>query len=326
MNQETRRELVDRLLRFVGELNDPDARALAEDLCANAVFSIWLKHPFQEFVMPVDYSLATVASQATYVLPTYFGRIARKDGMVRNSTTGTPIWPITQVELERRFPELAGTQDTQTADPSHYTIAGKVGVSTQVSSAGEALEAVSSSGSDTASVLVTIEGLSGGEWTTTQTTLSGTTAVALGIWTYVQTFSKTYIAGTDPTTALTSSIGTVTLRVASAGATRQTLLPHESSREHYQFRLHPTPQGVQTVLIPMLRLPRRLFHDGDVIPSMWGPAVFEAMEVDYRVSRGELSRAQAAVMAMPEFDRLVGYDNELKPAAKMRKIAFGCGR
>lgn len=323
MQQETLRELVDRLLRFTGESpTDADARAIAVDVCANAVFSIWLKHPFQEFVMPGDLRLATVASQATYILPPYFGRVASKDGIVRNLTTGVKIFPITQRELEETYPDIGSAIDTTTSDPQHYTIAGKVGVNVQVATAGEALEVVSDNAADV-DVLATVEGILGGQWTTTQVTLNGLVAVALGTWTYVQTCSKSYPNGTTPATALTSSRGTVTFRVAAAGATRQTLLPVESSREQYQFRLHQTPQSVQTIGIPTIRLPRRLFHDGDVVPSMWGPAVFEQMHIDYSVNRGELSIQAAAQLPRPELERLIGYDNERKPAVRMRKIPFG---
>lgn len=324
MQQETRRELVDRLLRFVTETNDADARVIAEDLVADAVFSIWLAHPFQEFVMPADLRLATVAAQSTYLLPPYFGRVARKDGIVRNLTTGVKIYPITQGDLENRFPDIGSAVDTTTSDPQHYTIAGKVGVSTQVATAGEALEVLSNDAGDT-DVLATVEGLSGGEWTTTQVTLTGAAAVALGTWTYVQTCSKAYPNGTTPATALTSSRGTVTFRKV-GGGTRQTLLPVESSRECYQFRLHQTPQSVQTIGIPVIRLPRRLFHDADVVPSMWGPAVFEEMEISWAVNRGEMTRDAANRTPRPKLDRLIGYDNELKPGARLRKIPFGGGR
>lgn len=326
MQQETRRELVDRLLRFAGEsLTDADARAIGEDACANAVFSIWLKHPFQEFTMPGDLRLATVAAQSTYILPPYFGRIARKDGIVRNLTTGVKIYPITQQDLEDRYPDIDSAVDTTTSDPQHYSIAGKVGVSAQVATAGELLEVVSDNAADV-DVLATIEGLSGGEWTTTQVTLTGTAPVALGTWTYVQTCSKSYPSGTTPATALTSSRGTVTFRKIAGPVTRQTLLPVEASREQYQFRLHQTPQRVQTIGIPVIRLPRRLFHDGDVIPSMWGPAVFESMHIYFSVNRGEISEAQAEALPRPEFASLVGYDNELKPATSLRKKPFGGGR
>lgn len=322
MDQETRREIVDRLLRFAGEALDADARTIVEDLVANAVFSIWLKHPFQEFTMPAPYALATVAGQATYRLPPYFGRIARKDGIVTNLSTGVKIYPITQVDLEERYPGLGSAVDTARGDPQHYSIAGKGGIAVQVAAAGEALEVVSSSAADV-DILATIEGLSGGEWTTTQLTLNGTTVVGLGTWTYVQTFSKSYPAGTTPATALTSSRGTVTLRTVAGAATRQTLLPVESSREHYQFRLHPTPQAVQSIGIPIIRLPRRIFHDGDVVPSLWGPAVFEQAHIDFSVQRGEVTTEAASRMPRPELDRLIGYDNELKPAVSIRKRAFG---
>jgi hypothetical protein len=324
VQQESRREIVDRLLRFVGELQDADARSIAEDLCADAIFSIWLAHPFTEFVMPVDTVITTVASQALYPLPTYFGRIASKEGVLRNLDTGARITPETGVDLERQHPEIGGSTDTQTADPTSYTITGKVGVATQVASAGEALEAVSSDPADS-DVVLEAEGLdNNGEWNTSQVQLTGTAAKPLGTWKYVQTVAKAYQATATPVTALTSSRGTVTVRKV-AGATRVLLLPHESSREHYQLRLWRTPGQVRRIGIPTIRLPRRLFQDADPIPAMWGPAVFERMHLLWRVNRGELSLESAKGLMEDgyEFQRLIGYDNELKPAARFAKRPFG---
>lgn len=324
MQQETRREIVDRLLRYVGETNDADARALANDLCATAVSSIWRAHPFTEFVMPTDYVVATVPGQPLYVLPTYFGRIAGKEGTVRNLTTGARIYPRRGRDLEEEHSEIGGDLDTTTADPAEYTISGKVGVNVQVASAGEVLEVLSSSAADV-DVDVQLEGLFGGQWTTFQGLLLGATPVNIGTWTYVQTFAKAYQATSDPVTALTSSRGTVTLRKVAGAVTRQTLLPHESSREQFQLRLFHTPQSVQRIGIPIIRLPRRVFQDADPIPALWGDAVFEHMHIGYRVSTGELSITQGAEMQQngPQLQLLIGYDNELKPGVRVRKRAFG---
>lgn len=322
MSQETRGELVARFARFVGEVNDADLVALANDLCAEAVFKIWLAHPFAEFVMPIDYVFSTVSGTNLYVLPTYFGRVAKKDGFIRNRTTGTWIKPLEALRQLELSPEIGTTLDTSTNEPSNYAIAGKTGVSAQVAAAGEALEVLSSSVSDT-DVLLQIEGLSGGEWTTTQVTLVGTTPVALGTWTYVQAVGKSYPAGTDPPTPLTSSRGTVTVRKTAGAVTRLVLLPHEASREHYQLRLHATPGQVYSIAVPTIRLPRRLFQDSDPVPAMWGPAVFEEMHIQYRVSTGEFSPADAAAQVRPVRLELIGYDNELKSAQRPHKRPFG---
>lgn len=325
MQQETRREIVDRLLRFVGELNDADARSLAEDLAANALQAIWLAHPFTEFVMPVDTVVNTVASTATYVLPTYFGRVAGKEGIVRNLTLGQKIYPLSGGDLEEWHPELAGTLDTQTGIPQNYTLSGKVGIGVQVAAAGEALEALSSSSSDT-DVYLEVEGLSSaGEWTTTQVTLTGVAPVALGTWTYVQTIAKAYQATVTPVSALTSSRGTVTVRKVSGAVTRQTLFAHEASREQYQFRLWQTPQSVYRIGIPTIRLPRRMFQDSDPVPALWGPALFEQMLIDWRVNRGELGLEAADALKKNghQITALIGYDNESRPATRPRKTPFG---
>lgn len=323
MQQETRREIVDRYLRFSGEVNDADAREIANDLVASAVQSMWLRHPFTEFVMPVDYTFSTAVGQPFYVLPTYYGRIASKEGIVRNQTTGAKIFPIRQGDLEQLYPAIGGTLDTARADPAHYTISGKVGVSVQVAIAGEALEAVSSNNGD-ADIHLQIEGLdANGEWNTTQVTLTGTVAVALGTWKYVQTVGKGYTVTADPATPLTSSRGTITIRKVIGAATRLVLLPHEASREQYQLRLYPTPAAVQTIAVPIIRLPRRIFQDADPLPAMWGNAVFEEMKIQGAVNARELAEGAAEQLPRPEFLSLIGYDNELKPATRRRKQAFG---
>lgn len=324
MQVETRREIVDRLLRFVSELNDPQARSIAEDVCAEAVHSIWLAHPFVEFVMPMPTTLTTVAGQALYVLPSYFGRIATRDGVVRNSTTGARIYPQSGVDLLSDHPAIGTALDTSRGDPSRYAFTGKVGLATQVATAGEALEVVSSSTTD-AAVYFEMEGLdSAGAWQVVQHLLTGTSPVSFGTWTYVQTAAKSYKASSSPTTALTSSEGSVTVRKV-GGGTRQVLLPHEAAREQYQVRFYPTPIAVQSILFPTIRLPRRLFQDADPIPSMWGPAVFERMLIDWRHNRGEIGVQAALELKVigPEFQRLIGYDNELRGGNRAVKRAFG---
>lgn len=330
---ESRRELVDRLLTFHGELNDVNARTVAEGLLDNAILQIWLMRIWRCFLMPAPYSLVTAAGTRQYVLPSYFGRVATRDGAVRNLTTGNTIVPREGDDFFVDHPEAGSTVDTATGEPSEYVIAGTAGVSTQVAAAGVALEALSDNVADI-DVQVVIEGLdSNGIYTASAFTLNGTTPVALGTWKQVQNFSKSWpqsvAAPTSAQTltgavAYTSSRGNVSLRLVGGAATvYQKLLPYESLREHYTLTLWRTPQAVQTIAIPIIRLPRRLVNDADPIPTMWGPSVFEELRRQWFVNTGELSPAQAAAMPNRPLIDLVCWDNELRAGGRSHTQPFG---
>lgn len=280
--QLSRREILDEVLDFVGENSDSNARNTAERLINRAMQNIWSKMAWRQFQVAKPYTFSTVSGTDRYALPAHFGRITSKDGIIRNTTNGAKLYPSTLTEIQERDPALEST-----GSPQVYAIASTVGVSTQVAAAGEALEAVSSSASDT-DILVTIVGLgSSGDYKREQYTLNGTTAVALGTWTYVMEFSKAYPASSTPATELTSSRGTITLRVESAGATRQTLLSYESAREHWELTLYPTPNVVNTISVPYLRLVTKLLYDADLAPMGWGPAIVEEMVALWRENTGE---------------------------------------
>lgn len=330
---ESRRELVDRLLTFHGELNDVNARTVAEGLLNNAILQIWLMRAWRCFLVPTPYSLVTIAGTRQYVLPSYFGRIASRDGLVRNLTSGRMLAPREGDDFFLDHPEAGSAVDTATGEPSEYMIAGMAGVSTQVSAAGVALEAISDSALDV-DVQVVIEGLdNNGVYLASAFTLNGTVAVALGTWKQVQNFSKSWpqsvIAPTSAQTlagavAYTSSRGNVSLRLAGGAATvYQKLLPYESLREHYTLTLWRTPQAVQTIAFPIIRLPRRLVNDADPVPSMWGPSVFEELRKQWFINTGELSPAQAATMPNRPLIDLVCWDNELRAGGRSHTQPFG---
>lgn len=330
---ESRRELVDRLLTFAGELNDAGARTIAEQLLNHALLQIWLKHPFRTFLMPDPVQLTTVAGTRSYLLPNYFGRIASHDGCVRNLTTGSRIRPAEGDDLYASHPEAGTALDTGRGDPSRYIIAGVCGLATQLPTAGLALEAVSSSALDV-DVQAVFEGLdANGVYTATAVTLNGVVAVALGTWTKGQSFSKSWpqtIAAPTSMQALagasayTSSRGVVTLRSAVDHVTvYQTLLPHESLREHFTITFWQTPAAVQTIALPILRLPRRLVNDADPVPTMWGPALFTELRKQWAINRGELPATMANQVSNPELVDLVAWDNELRSGGRSYTEPFG---
>ena len=130
--------------------------------------------------------------------------------------------------------------------------------------------------------------------------------MAIGTWKPpLVHFSKAYPAGTDPATADTSSRGTVTLRVASAGATLQVLLPEESARAFPSVVLYPKPATAGEIIgIPALRAPKRLLYDADAIPRFWSEALIEQMKAFWAVSVGS-----AEDVSRPALLQLVAFDN-----------------
>lgn len=331
--QESRREIVDRLLTFMGELSDSGARVVAEQLLTHTIHAIWMKHPFRSFLMPDPYLLSTVAGTRSYQLPPWFGRIANRDGRVQNLTTGQSVYPVEGEELYAVDPAAGSTLDTETAEPSRYMIRGMCGVNVQVASTGVAIEAVSDSATDT-DVQVVVEGIdSNDQFTQTAVTLNGTVAVALGTWKKIQNFSKSWPQTTAAPTsaqtltgalAYTSSRGTVKLRnVATPATIYQTLLPHESLREQWTLTFYRTPDRVYSMGLPVLRLPRRLLNDADPVPTMWGPAIFEEARKQYLINTGELTVASAAGVPSQALVDLICWDNEQRAGGRSRTEPFG---
>jgi hypothetical protein len=313
--QLSRREILDEVLDFVGENSDSNARNTAERLINRAIWNLWTKMAWRQFQVAKPYTFSTVSGTDRYVLPAYFGRITSRDGIIRDTTNGAKLYPSNLTDIQERDPALESS-----GDPQVYAIANTVGVAVQVAAAGESLEVVSSNASDT-DILVTIVGLgSSGDYKREQYTMNGTTAVALGTWTYVLEFSKAYPAASTPATELTSSRGTVTLRVASGGATRQTLLAYESAREHWEITLYPTPNVVHTISVPYMRLPTKLLYDADLAPMGWGAAIVEEMIAMWRENTGEVK--SHATIPRPALLDLISLENSNRFGVASRTQPF----
>lgn len=312
----SRRELLDDIVAFMGESNDTAARDIAERLLNRCFTTIWLKHPWRQFRSPVPFQLTLTVDQARYALPDYFGRVG--PGKVRNLTRGG--WPLDALadgDTDRRYPQ-AGTTDETSGPPEAYELAGVCGVATQPAVTGEALEVVSTDGSDT-DVVVAISGDDAdGKWTRNQVTLSGTTAVAIGTWSFVDEFAKAYVASATPATELTSSRGTVTLRKVSGATPLQTLFSLESAKEHTILTLFPPPSAADTLAIPILRRPKRLYHDADPVPDLWEPVLWEEIGIQWKVNTGEMSLAEALTLPRPAYVDLVAFDNASQPPRRTR--------
>jgi len=304
--QQTRREILDEFLRHADEYNDSEARNLAELLLNRAYLNVWLTHPFNDHRLPSPIQITTIANTRDYVLPQYFGRLPLRVEYLRNLTTEGRLEIWSADKLEERHPE-AGTDLESAGTPRIAVIGGVVGVRVQPSSSGQALEVLSSDSGDT-DIRVSIEGVdSDGQWNETQVTLSGTNPVAIGTWKPpIVNFAKAYPAGTTPATELTSSRGTVTLRVASGGATLGTLLPEESAREFPSLTLYPKPTTAgEIIAVPAIRAPKKLYLDSDEVPRFWGSAILEEMWRLWKIGTGEPPAADPG----PEVKRLVAHDN-----------------
>lgn len=314
--QKTRRELLDDFLLFVGEPEDDDARNVAERLLNLSLTSIWLKQPWRHFRSPVPFQITLTASQARYSLPDYFGRVG--PGEMRNVTKARPVRQVPEGQVDRLFPN-AGTSYEIAGEVSHFEILGVSGVHTQPAVAGDELEVVSSSADDTDVVVAIAGDDSSGRWTRNQVTLNGTTAVPIGTWSFVDELGKAYRASATPATELTSSRGTITLRKTSGQAELQKLFAQESAKEHQILRVYPKPSAADVLALPIIRKPKRLFNDADVLPDLWEPAVWEELLLNWQVNRGELTQADAMQAPRPAYIDLLAFEN----ATKARPQATG---
>jgi hypothetical protein len=313
----TRREIVDLFLEHVGDLGDTNARTRAGGLLRRAQFNVWILHPWRDHRMPTPAEITLVAEQRIYALPAWFGRVPPMTEFLVNLTNGHRLALVEGGAFREQFPH-AGTDLEEPGLPSYAVIEGHVGVATQPASGGQALEVLSSSAADTA-VEVTVEGrTTAGDYDETTVTLTGTTAVALGSWREVINFSKAYPSGTDPTTAETSSEGTVTLRVASAGATLGTLQPDQSAQEFPALVVYPAPSTAGDVLaVPFIRAPKLARRDSDELPQFWTEALLEEMVRLWRDKSGEGPGKRG-----PALLALVAHDNTATAPQRIRHRPF----
>lgn len=316
----SRREILDDFLSYVNAAGDAAKRDQAERLLNRVIECIWLKRGWRQFLVPTLYEFSTVANTRSYALPDYFGRISSANRVIRNLTEGRQIHPTDRSDLEADDPQI-GTSLEASGCPTRYEIAGTTPVQTQPATAGEALEVLSSSASDTA-VRVHVEGLNAsGVLTQTQVTLTGTTAVALGAWSLIHQFGKSYPFGTAPTTELTTSEGTVTLRKVTGGTTLQTLAPWQSSREHQTIVLYLVPDKVYVIGVPILRAPQRIYQDADPLPPFWTNAIFEKMVLAWRVADQNVNADGAETW--PALVDLICWDNAQTAQAFQRRRPYG---
>ncbi len=315
----TRKEALDDFLNWVAEGGDSVARDLAERALNRAVLAIWLKRAWTQFRALAPYEFTTTPGVRAYVLPRQFGRMSTQDGSIRNLTRGTRLYPADQPGLDE-IDATAGTSLEQPGSPKLYLINSTSPVTVQPAAGGEACEVVSSSGGDVA-VRVYIDGFdASGVSARAQVTLTGTSPVAVGTWSRIVEFGKSYPEGTDPTTELQSSEGAVTLRTT-GGTVLQTLAPDEAAVDLPVLTLYPKPDAAETYAIPYLAAPRRMLHDADPLPRFWGNAVFEEMQVQWRVNGGDL--ASDAQVPRPHLVDLIALENANRVPVTRYRRPFG---
>lgn len=305
--QLSRREILDEFLHWRNAIDDPGQRRLAEELLNRAYLDVWLNHPWSDHRLPSVIQITTIANQREYALPQYFGRVPPQLNVLSNLSTGGQLRLMNLDRIQEEHP-VSGTTLEIGGVPVRAAIAGSVGVTVQPSSSGQALEVVSDSADDT-DVRVLVEGRNtDGDWDAAQVVLTGTAAVAIGTWKApLVNFAKAYDADTEPPSRMTSSRGTVTLRIASAGTTLQKLLSAESAREFPTLILSPKPATAgQIIGLPALRAPKRLIHDADEVPKFWASAIIERMWQFWGSSSGEM---EGALVAGPQLITLVAFDN-----------------
>lgn len=317
--QVSRREVLDELLDFMNEKGDSEALASAQRLLIRVLQTIWLKHTWGDHISPDPWQITTVVSQRTYALPDHFGR-PMPSGVMVNLTTGAKIRLITKNDLDEMHPE-AGTSFEVASEPTHFTIAGTQAVATQPASTGDALEIVSDNAADTTIKVEVIGEDASGVERRKVVTATGTVAVAVGTFRKITTFGKAYPAAQEPTTAGTSSEGTVTLRKVVGAVALESLLPDESSRERLALTLFHKPDQVYTLALPFIRAPRRPIYDSDTLPRFWHPAVFEEARLEWALNQGEINLPTYLQAPRPRLKELIESDNALTYAA-MRVQAF----
>jgi hypothetical protein len=321
--QTSRAELLADLLGFMGELDDADARNIAEAMVARVMQTIYLEKTWNELVSPDPWQITTVANQRTYVLPDHFGR-PTPGAVMRNLTTGGKLRLIDRNSIEDAHPEMGVTGLDTTEEPCFFFVGGTQPVATQPAAAGDALEIVSDSIADT-TVKVTVVGEdANGIERRKFVTVTGIGAVAVGTFRKISAFGKAYPDGVTPTTEGTSSEGSITLRKVAGAVELETLQSDESSKERLALTLYPTPDAVYTLALPFIRAPRRLVYDSDTLPRFWGPAVYEEARLEWDLNQGNLSLSAFMAAPRPRLRRNSSqHDNALAARPRERVIPFG---
>ena len=195
-------------------------------------------------------TFATVASTARYNLPKTVGL----PYIVQSTGEPKKIEFVGEEEFDFQIPD-----PLEVADPRVATIYDLNGVSEQPSSA--SVIAISSSSNADTSQIVRVRGLVGGQETSENISLNGTSGVN-GLLSFSEIIAVTKSAETT---------GNITLTSNSAAVTNVVIGPLETTVKFRQMRLYPTPASVLTITVKHFAPPPILTHiyDDIQIPQTW---------------------------------------------------------
>lgn len=287
MNQ---RELLIRLAERRGanqRLNDTTKRRYRNSV--NEAHRQVLRMPGMEALRYASLTFASVADQKLYALPTQgVARINRITEQTndRKLEYRTPAW------LDSVAP------DPTTGTPWAWIPKGYVEVHTQPADA-SAVYVVSTSASDTA--VAYVEGIrTGGYYSSTRVTMTGTTAVAVGSITDFIAITKFYLAN--------AAVGTVTLKEDSGSGTELSKIAIGDVRgQFYGFQLYNTPSSAITYTADILRSIPDMVNDADepLIPEDFHDLLIDMAEMKelrkqddpdrYAMLVGDVKRGQDAL-------------------------------
>jgi len=213
------------------------------------------------------FTVASVASQARYVLPE---AVARITGM-RETTNDLALGAMDLARYRHVDPDPTATTGT----PTHYVPIGRVAVAVQPADASQ-IFVKSDSASDTTQV-VYIEGvITGGYLRTASVTITGTTAVTLSsaITSFIE-ITDFYLSA--------AAVGTVTLHEDSGLGTELARVTIGATRpRYYGFYLWPTPSAAVTYSVDYRRELVDLVNNTDEPPL---PTDIHPALVAYAVAR-----------------------------------------
>lgn len=192
------------------------------------------------------FTVASVASQARYVVPEAVARIRG----ISERTNDRTLTAMDLSDYRRIEPD-----PTNTGTPSHYVPFGRTAVAVQPADASE-LFVDSTAAGDTGTAFV--EGIiTGGYQRTASVTMTGTTAVSLSA------AITSFIAVTDFYISA-AAVGTVTLHEDASGGTELARITIGQKRPRYSgFYLWPTPAGAIDYLVDYRRELTDLVNDAD---------------------------------------------------------------
>jgi len=243
--------------------------------------------PQMQRVLDADgpFTVASVASQARYVLPEAVNRILK----ISERTNDRTLAALSLDEYRRREPDPASVTGT----PTHYVPIGRVGVAVQPSDASEVF-VDSTSASDTGTAY--LEGIiTGGYRRVLSVTMTGTTAVSFSA-------SVTSFISLEDFYISANAVGTVTLHEDASGGTELARITIGQKRPRYfGFYLWPTPAAAVNYLVDYRKEVVELVNDADEPP--WPTDYHYILSAYARMRHWEKSDDTRFTLALAQFQR-----------------------